>query len=243
MADMFGARVDHFGLLAVTHGAGTLDDIMSLVDSNNPPDADNRIDAADEHDDVIASAYSGAGDMKTAECVYSLNSGTLNLQDIVMGLIASGVALLTLNVTTGQNQPRPLIKLTGILGTIDSTAPTGKLNTFTLPTAVTIVGRMGAQPMGIIAAATTCKLQSSTFDAEVKSGRQDDGMGEPIAFGFAAGITTAGAEFVGITAAPSVTAQTGFVITQHPGGGQAQASWEKGSATAAGLPLVRGTAA
>ena len=243
MADMFGARVDHFALLAVTHGAGTLADIMSLVDSTKTPDADNRIDARDGENDVTASAYSGAGDLHAAECTYSLNSGTLDLQDIVMGLVDTGIAIATLNVTTGQDQARPLIKLTGILGTIDSTPPDGKTDTFTLPTSIEIVGRKGAQVMGISAAATTCKLQSSSFDAVVEVARQDDGTGEPVGHGFSAGVTTASAEFVGITAAPSATAGTGFTLTQLPGGGQAQASWEKGSATAAGLPLVRGTAA
>ena len=59
MNSQFGAKTDHFGILA--DGEGTLGDVLEIIDSSATPDAQSRADA-DENGDIAAATWHGNTD-------------------------------------------------------------------------------------------------------------------------------------------------------------------------------------
>lgn len=246
-ATSFGALTDHFGILAFTHGEGTLGDVLKLVASSKTPRAQNRADALDANEDVAASAYSGnsAGSIYEVSCTYALVSGSLPLTELKLGEISSGILAESIEVSTS-NGGWPQITVTGFLGTETITAPSGYLNTFTLP-AITVTGIKQAQLLGFTVSAGRLTASKITFNCTLAE--QADGVGEPAAHGVSGGTGEVTAEFVRVDDQPAwalaaVLADSGdgavFMaeVTQAPGADEGQAAWHTASGVAA-FNLVR----
>lgn len=227
----FGALTDHFGLASTN---------LVLVNSSETLIEQSRADALDENGDIAASTYFGntTQNMREISCTYALRSGTLNINTIKLGATAAAPTLLreSIEVNTS-NSEFPQITVTGRKNIIAMTAPTGKLNTFTLPS-LSLSGTKYAQPIFCTAGAG-CKITGTSLSANLEVAQQDNGLGEPIAHGVSGGQGTFSAEFVRITAAPSWTIVTtgntafGITETQAPGTEQSQASYHTASAAGA----------
>jgi len=227
----FGALTDHFGLASSD---------LILVDSSETIIEQSRADAMDENGDIAATTFYGNStqDMREVSCTYALKSGSLNINTIKLGALASAPTVLreSLEVSTS-NSEWPQITVSGRKNIVAITAPTGKLNTFTLPS-LTVVGRKIAQ-VCFFTTGSGCRLTGSSVEASVEVAQQDNGLGEPIAHGVSGGQGTFSGEFVRVTAAPSwsvvTTGNTSFGLTQTqaPGIEQGQAEFHTGTGTGA----------
>lgn len=227
----FGALTDHFSLASTD---------LILINSSETKIEQSRADAQDENGDIAATTYYGntTQNMREVSCTYALKSGSLNINTIKLGALAASPTILreSIEVATS-NSEFPQITVSGRKNIVSITAPSGKLNTFTLPS-LSISGRMGAQPIFCTAGAG-CKITGTNLSANVEVAQQDNGIGEPIAHGVSGGVGTFGAEFVRITTAPSwsivTTGNTSFGITetQAPGAEQGQAAYHTATGTGA----------
>lgn len=235
----FGALTDHFSLASSD---------LVLVDSTETKIELSRADAQDENGDIAASAFYGntTQDMREVSCTYALKSGTLNINTIKLGALAASPTLIreSIEVSTS-NSEFPQITVSGRKNAVAPTAPTGKANTFTLPS-LSIVGRKVAQPVFFTTGAN-CRLTASSVEASIEIAQQDNGLGEPIAHGLSGGTGTFTGEFVRISAAPSwsVTIPSPntnmFAETQAPGQEQGQAAFHTGTGTGA-FTIIRDNA-
>jgi hypothetical protein len=221
-----GALTDHFGILAIVNGAGTLDDIMELVGSTKNNIAKSPATAADAKGDNAATTWFGAPTtMYEASSTFAVKSGSFSLALLKCGYIASGKAILSIEVST-ENGAWPQITVSGRLGCIDPAT----LKTYALP-ALTVTGIKVAQVLGFTVTAG-CALNSSSLSASVEFAEQADGLGVPVAQDVAGGMIQGSATFVGLTAAPawSVTL-SGAVETAPPGSEEPQAAYNTGTGT------------
>ena len=235
----FGALTDHFGLASSD---------LILVGSTETLIELSRADALDENADIAASTYYGntTQDMRDISCTYALKSGTLNINTIKLGATSAAPTVLRESLEVGTaNDGFPQITVSGKKNISAITAPSGKLNTFTLPSVV-ISGIKQAQLM-CFTTGNGCRLTGSSITASVEMAQQDNGVGEPIAFGVSGGQGSISAEFVRVTAAPSFTINTtgntnfGLVVTANPGIEQGQAAYHTGSGTI-GFTIIRDNA-
>jgi hypothetical protein len=237
----FGALTDHFGVLAMTAGAGTLDDILVLVDSSKDPASDSEADATDENNDPAATTYYGAGDIEEASSTFDVIKGDFDTALILLGEIDTGKCIESVAATTS-NTAWPRIVVSGKLGCETMVAPTGKLNTFTNKS-VTIANRKQAQPLGFTVG-NGCKLTGSSMTSTIELAQTEDGLGEPAAHAVSGGKVVVTGEFVRVTAAPSWTVTSpgiGLTQTKAPGLAEGQAAYHTASAEARGT-IVRDTA-
>lgn len=230
----FGALTDHFSLATAT---------LILVESSKKPVEQSRADAKDENDDIADSAFFGntAGELFEVSCSYALKSGTLDLQTIKLGEIASGTIREALDAET-EAGAWPMIKVSGKTGTQAVTAPTGKLNTFSLPASITLTGIKAAQPIGFTVSAG--KLTSCKLSAKIEIAEQGNGLGEPIAHGVSGGTGTVEAEFVRVTDQPAWASLDAWLteILGPDGAEEGQAAFHTAAASA-GFTVSRDAAA
>lgn len=241
MAGEFGALTDHFGILALTHGAGTLADILKLVESNKTPIPKDRADAKDEYGDIVASTYYGnaAGTIYEATCKYQIVAGSLDLDELMIGELATGIVAEVLEANT-ENGDWPLLSITGKLGMAAIQVPAGKTAKCTLPSDITILGARMAQTM-LFATGNGCRLTKSTFKASGSIGQTEDGVGEPAAYGISFETAEITAEFVRVTTAPSWTVAHPAVEKQAPSLNEPKAAYHTGTGIAE-IPLARDAA-
>jgi hypothetical protein len=242
----FGALTDHFGLASTD---------LVLVDSSEIRIEQSRADALDENGDIAATTYYGntSQSMREVSCTYALKSGSLNINTIKLGALASAPTVLreSISVTTS-NSEWPQITVTGRKNIISITAPAGKLNTFTLPS-LTLQGRKVAQS-AFFNVVLGSRLIASSVDASVEVAQQDNGLGEPIAHGVSGGQGTFSGELVRTTAgagsiatSPNWSVDTtnntsfGITQTQAPGLEQGQAEYHTGTGTGA-FTIIRDNA-
>lgn len=234
----FGALTDHFSL---TDPGEALAD-LELIDSSKVPEAMTRGEATDENGDIAAATWHGNTDgaLYAVSCQYLLKTGTLNINTIDLGELSTGVVATGIEIPTDASD-WPKLTITGMLGTSAITAPSGYLNTFTLPS-LTLTGLKQAQALNFTTG-EGCKLQSSSFSASIELARTNDGVGEPAAFGLSGGVYTVTGNFVRITAAPSWTITDGDgTETQAPGEEEGQAAYHTGTGTYEGI-LTRNASA
>jgi len=237
-ATSYGALTDHFSILTIVHGAGTLANILKLVDSSATPRTQNRADALDENEDVTASAFYGntAGEIEEISSTFALVADELDLSDLTIGELTAGIVAESLEVKTS-NSTWPQITITGYKGLETIIAPTGKLNTFTLP-AITVKGMKQAQVLGFTVA--TGRLTGSGISFKCTMAEQQDGVGEPAAHGASGATGEVTAEFVDVSGAPTWaiaavladSAAAGLFmgeVTQVPGATEPQAAWHTAS--------------
>jgi len=213
MSNKFGATTDHFGLATSA---------MVLVDSSAVPVAQSRADAQDENGDIAASAWHGntTAGLKEASCTYALKSGTLPT-DLKLGQIAAGKIVLSIEVSTS-NGEWPQITVSGITGP-DETCVLEQVKTYALGN-LGISGLKKAQPYGC--SVSNGKLTSCSISASCDWAQQDNGVGEPVAYGVSGAISTVSAEAVATTStAPSLATADGYTVSQASGATEGQAAW------------------
>lgn len=228
----FGALTDHFRILAIANGAGTLADDLELISSTKTLIAKSRADAQDENGDIAASTWFGApATMFEASSTFAVKSGSFSIHLLKLGFVESGMCILSFDIKT-ENGGWPQLTVSGRLGCIDPAT----LKTYTLPagsspgTGDTITGIKTAQAIGFTVTAG-CKLTSSGVTASIDFAEQTDGLGVPAAQDCSGGTISGSASFVGVTAAPAwtVTGITGATETQAPGSEEPQAAYNTGS--------------
>jgi len=231
MAAQFGALTDHFGILAIVDGEGTLADKLELIDASKTPDAMSRADAPDANGDIAASTWYGntAGALAEASGTFLLKSGTLSSSLLKGGELAVGKTVLSVAINTS-NGDWPKIVISGKLGTEAITEPTGKLNTWTFPE-FSIVAAKRAQELAFTTGAD-CSLTDSSISGSLDLAMVPDGVGEPAAHGISGGPLTMGATFTAIEAAASWTLAGDWTETQAPGAAEGQAAYHTATATA-----------
>ena len=228
----FGALTDHFGILTIVSGGGTLADVLTLTTAPLAPDAQSRANAEDENGDIAASSYFGNSDgaIKTVGNTFTVTKGDLNTALIKLGQVTAGKCIETFTLGTN-NEGWPTITVGGKIGL--QTMCDDFLQTFTLPS-YTIKPCKRAQLIGFTIGAG-CKLTSSELSASVSLAQTEDGLGEPVAHGVSGGEVTVTANFVRVTAVPSWTVSgSGLTETQKPGVDEGQAAYHTATATAAG---------
>jgi hypothetical protein len=223
----FGALTDHFGILAIE----TLDDVLTLTASSKTPDAQSRADALDENNDPVASTWFGntEGDLFDASSTFVCKSGSFSAALLKGGEVEVGKVITSIEISTSQDG-WPQITVSGKIGAEAIVAPSGKLNTWTMP-AVTVTGAKRAQLLDFTIGAG-CKLTGSSISGALDIVQQDDGLGEPVAHGISGGVLTQTADLVRVTAAPSWTEGATFTETQAPGVDEGQAAYHTASAAA-----------
>lgn len=220
----FGAQTDHFGILAIVLGEGTLDTVLELVNSSKTLIPKSKAEAADENGDSAAATWYGApGTMYEASSTFAVKTGSFNLNVLKCGYIASTKAVLSIDVKT-ENGAWPQLTVSGRLGCVDPAT----LKTYTLPD-LTIYGKKQAQALGFTVTAG-CKLTGSGLTASVEFAEQADGLGVPVAQDVSGGALAGTGDFVGVTAAPAWTVTlSGATETQAPGSEEPQAAYNTGS--------------
>lgn len=213
----FGALTDHF-TLAATFG--------TLVESRKDPRPNSRADALDENGDIAASEYYGnqAGELYDATCVYQVDTTAVDMTDISIGELSTGVVALSAEVATS-NGAWPKITITGVLGT---GALEQKKNWSMF--AGTINPTKQAQVIGV--AVTTGKLTSCSSTLSCSLDEATNGLGEPTAHGVNGAVQTASAEAVAITAAiPVLAAAASWEVVNPTGITEPQAAWHTAAIT------------
>lgn len=227
----FGALTDHFSILSIVDGSGTLGDILELIASPKTPDPMSRADALDENGDTAASTWYGntAKALFEASSTFTVKSGTLDTALLKLGELATGVVVTGIDGGTDSGG-WPTITVKGKLGTEAIVAPSGKLNTWTLPS-WSIVGSKRAQTIDFSVGAG-CKCTSSGFSASIELAQTEDGLGEPAAHGVSGGVCTLSANIQAVTAEPAWTLSGNWTETQAPGADEGQAAYHTGSGAA-----------
>jgi len=199
-----GTLTDHFGLASAS---------LILVDSSDKtPVAKSRAEATDENGDIADAEWYGGTDIFDVSNVYALKSGTLNLNTLKLGEQEPGVIISSISVAT-DNGEWPKITVTGQLGNEAVTAPTGKANTWTLPS-ITLTAIKSAQPMGFTVSAGS--LQNNTFEFSCDIAELTDGTGEPAAHGVSGAVGALSAELMNTAdEAPAVSLTlSGLTLSQ-----------------------------
>ena len=212
----FGGLTDHFGLASGD---------MILVSSEASPVAQSRADAMDESGDIAASAWHGntSAGLQEATCVYALKSGTLSAE-LKLGQLSVGKVVTSIEVSTSMGA-WPQITVSGIIGS-DALE---QVKTYELGN-LSVSGLKKAQPMGI--AVTTGKLNDCSLSASCDWAQQEDGLGEPVAYGVSGAVATATATAVATgTDAPVLAAAAGYTVSQGSGKEEGQAAWHTASIT------------
>lgn len=223
----FGAQTDHFGILAIANGGGTLADDLELVNSTKTPVAKQKAEALDENGDSAEATWygNGTGAFYEASSTFAVKSGSFSLNLLKAGFVASGKCITQIEVRT-ENGAWPQLTVSGRLGCIDPAT----LKTYTLPD-LPVSGIKTAQAIGFTVT-TGCKLTGSSLTASVEFAEQADGLGEPAAHDCAGGSLSGSGDFVGVTAAPAWTVTlSGAVATAAPGSEEPQAAYNTGTGT------------
>jgi hypothetical protein len=231
MANGFGAYTDHFGILAIVDGVGTLADVLEITGSSKTPDANSMAQAVNENGDPEVATWYGntAGELFAASSTFVCKSGDFDLALIKGGEVAAGKVIDSIQVGTS-NDGWPQITVSGKLGAETIVAPTGLLNTWSLPS-ITIYGAMRAQLLDFTIGAT-CALTASSLSGQLNLSQANDGEGEPAAHGISGGMLTVTANMVYITAEPSWTPGVDWTENQAPGIDESQAAYHTTSASA-----------
>jgi hypothetical protein len=233
----WGANTDHFGILSIVDGEGTLADILELRDAPKTGIAHSRSDATDENGDIADATWFGApGTMFEASTTFVVKSGTLSLALLKLGEVTAGKIINSIGVATDAGE-WPMLTVAGRLGCIAVTAPAGKANTYTLPD-IDVVGIKAAQNFGGssdngFAVAAGTKLRSASVEFTCDIGETTDGLGVPVAHAVSGAVGTLSATIGEVTSSPAWTLDTDlWTQTQAPGTEEATAEYPTGSGTA-----------
>jgi hypothetical protein len=213
----------------VTGTLGSATNVV-LISSSTTPLASSVADALDINGDIADSAYYGSGGLSETTNEYLIKSGTLNLNTLKLGEIATGQVITSIGVSTDNGEStHPKVTVVTQNGGAAIVAPDGGTKTFTLPSLV-ITANSFAQPLFFTVDAG--ELQSCSVEFSCRYGHDSDGLGTPAAFGVAGAEGTGTAGFVNVDGAPAWTLSTGWTETQAMTSEGPQAAWGTSSATA-----------
>ena len=230
MADQYGALTDHWGLIGT---GGALENKAVLVAASSTPVAKSVNRAQDANGDHAAEALAGqtaAGTLEEASCTYALSQSTVNLNTLKLGEIAANKIAATLTAGTS-NTGWPQITISGLINTITVVAPTGKLNTFSIPDSITLTNAKRAQLLDFTVDAD-CRLTGSTYSASIETAEQTNGLGVIVAHGISGGVVTQSCELVAVDDPAAWTPGVTWNETQAPGADEGAAAWHTTSASA-----------
>ena len=219
MGTDFGSLTDHFSMASES---------LILIGSTNTPVAKSRADDPNENGDIINAQWFGGGDVEDVTCEYLLKSGTLNLNTLLLGEISDGTGVSSISVATS-NSDYPKISVTGKIGLETMVAPTGKRNTWTLPS-ITITANKYAQPLGFTYSAG--RLLGCTIEASCEIFETPDGLGEPVAHGVSGASGTISSEWGSEEPTISYTLTETYGETQAPAITEPQAAFHTHTAAA-----------
>ena len=215
----FGALTDHFSMAT---------DGLILIGSTNTPVAKSRADDPDENGDIVNAQWFGGGDVEDVTCEYLLKSGTLDLSTLLLGEIIDGTGVSSISVATS-NSDYPKISVTGKIGLETMVAPTGKSNTWKLPS-IMITANKYAQPMGFTYSAG--RLTGCTLEASCEIFEATDGLGEPAAHGVSGASGTISSEWGSEEPTITYTLTEPYGVTQAPAITEPQAAFHTYTAAA-----------
>jgi len=222
----FGSLTDHFGLVSA---------VLVLVDSSSTPVAESVVRAENQDgdsEDEEKIGQTSAGTLADVSCTYEVQTSTVNLSTLLVGEIAANTIASGFVCTTAAGA-WPRIVYTGQNNTVSVVAPSGFLNTWTVPDSITITAAKRAQLMDF-AIGADCRLTGSSYGAAVDIGSTSNGVGVVTAHAVSGGVVTQTADLVRITAACSwtPTALGGWLETQQAGATEAQSSFHNTSVSA-----------
>ena len=226
----FGALTDHFSMATT-----------GLIVTGSPtktPVAKSRADDLDENGDIANAQWFGGGDVEDVTNEYTLMSGTLNLNTLLLGEINPGVCVSSISVALS-NTDLPKISVTGKIGLETMVAPAGKSNTWKLPS-ITITASKYAQPMGFTY--SSGRLTGCTLEASCEIFEATDGLGEPAAHGVSGASGTISSEWGSEEPTITYTLTEPYGVTQAPAITEPQAAFHTYTA-AAGFILPRDVSA
>lgn len=223
----FGARTDHFGYASTN---------LILQESSKEPIPNERADANDEFEDIVAFEHYGnrAGTLYQATVKYALKSGTLNLNTLKIGEKETGVIIDSIDVDTTNND-WPMITVSGRLGALAVQEVPGYTMYASLPS-ITINGVKMAQSMDFTYDAG-CRLNSCSLKASTNTAQLNDGLGEPVAYAVGMGTIELTADFVRVTAAPAWTLGADWSERKSPGITEPQAGFHTSTGEAERIAL------
>lgn len=227
----FGPDSDYFSIATST---------LILQESSKTPVPQSEAVAQDENGDVAATQLYGnaAGTIYDASCTYLLKSGTLNLNTLFIGELATGVFAESITVETS-NGDWPKVTVSGKLGMAAFQAPAGKTAKAALPS-ITLTGGKFAQVMSF--SVDGGKLTGSTFSVSCETAQANDAEGEPVAYAASFPNAEVTADGVYVSDAFAWTVSSPLVETQAPSTVSPQAAWQTSQAKGY-IPMTRGTAA
>jgi hypothetical protein len=210
----FGIGTDYLGLSSAD---------LILIESNNTPKSQTREQAQDEDGNFAAEdQYDGSG-AEAVECVYELQSGTLNLNTLTLGHVSNGgseYCFYAIEVSTS-NGEWPKLRCSAY----KDVTSYANYPAFTLPSC-TISGKKQAQGL-LFAVGSNCRLTSSTLSCSGEFAYTLDSAGDVGADAFSGADLVVSGEAVEIEGAVTWTPDTGqsFIETQAPGGNTTNISW------------------
>ena len=222
MGTNFGALTDHFSLASA--------DMIVVGPCPKTPVALSKADAIDDNGDPAAATWYGATDIYDVSVTYALISNTLNLNTLDIGELTVGTVASSIAANTA-NGAWPQITVTGRTGLDTITAPTGFLNTWSLPE-ITLTGIKAAQLLGFTVEAGKLSGSTATFSCDIAE--QTNGLGMPVAHGVSGATGEVTAEFTNTAdAQPAWTVSlAGLTETQAPSTDEPQAAYHTSSAAA-----------
>jgi hypothetical protein len=235
MANRWGGRTDHFGVLAIVDGATTLATKLKLLSAPYEPDANTASDAPNFAGDIVDWVAHGntAGKLIEASTEFlvigSFNINLIKLGEIVGVSPAPNKVITGVSVSTQNGGGGTKLTVTGKVGTQAIVKPTGFVNTYTLPS-ITIGEGFVAQELGFTI--DKGRLLSSSLNASISLAQENDGLGEPAAHGLSGGELIVEATIGALADACAWTVDlSGAVEMKAPGASEAQADWEQTTAS------------
>jgi hypothetical protein len=228
MANRWGARTDHFGVMAMSGMSGKL----KLLSAPNEPDAQTASDAQNASGDIVDWVAHGntGGALKEASTEF-LVIASFNINLIKLGEITGtpNKVITAIAVSTQNGGGGTKVTVSGKVGTQAIVKPTGFHNTYTLPS-ITIGEGFVAQELEFTI--TEGRLLSSSLNASISLAQENDGLGEPAAHGLSGGELTVEATIGALEDACAWTVDLADAEEMKaPGASEGQADWEQTTAS------------
>ena len=161
----FGALTDHFGILAIVDGEGTLATVLELVDSSATPDAQSRADAQDENGDIADAHWHGntVGNSSRRQARSPVKgAGTLNTALLACWRNRRREGDTSVEVTTS-NSDWPKVVVSGKLGTGNDCCAYGQDQQMDIPGGVFRRCRPSCAVVRRSPVDAACRLTGSAF--------------------------------------------------------------------------------
>ncbi len=222
----FGIDTDVIALTAhATHGAG-----WKLQGPFSHDPSPSEATAEDSYGDVAAATMYDTTNITRSLSYVRVKDSTILLYDTAttmdfrLGKVIGGYAITGLTLETS-NQARPKLTV-DLQKTAAADGAVSKYNT----TELHVAGTRKATAKGFTVAANN-KLNSSTLRVSVEVARELDSQGAEATMDVYGGTFEGSGDFVGVSADPSATADTGYRVTAGPSYSKENTGYATGSIT------------